>query len=638
MANVGTLSIKFTGDARQLERTFTKIGVKANLAASVIEKGFSIASGAAKSFVTQALGVAQENENTITSFKNLTGSISQAKDLYKDLTDFASKTPFARKQITEGATTLLGFGLSARDATQAIKELGAAAAANADTDLKRLVVSYGQIQGANVAMTRDLREFVNNGIPIYQLLADTLDVPVAKLNEMASEGKITGDIIARVFSEAATEGGRFADTLIDQSNTFSGLVSTMKDNYAITLGQIGETLLPAAKEAAKGLNAALLDLQTYFGSNDGQEWAVTLAAAVKGAFDSIGDTIQLEIENWKKNVLEFQVFFQKLKVGATDNFLFSDEIRNQNKKDLKDLEFDLTIAGQRVSNLEKFGKGFGDAFEQAKIDVKAAMDELARAADIADDIAGTGGGLGDPAVTKEILNAWEAVKLYGDGLATVAAIEQGSTISAEKFKAETYNPATDGIGPLGATGAGQGEIDPEVLALERHKAAVEALGEAQRIAGQAAQTFGQALASAQEQGATGARALAIAVVESSKQIIGALIREGVVAAVTNALKGPAGKVPVLGIALAAVAGGAAQALFNGLISSIKIPAFGDGGVVFGPTLALIGEKGPEAIVPLGKGNAGGRSSVVIRGVQYGQDTYWQNANSGISGRLIYGPQ
>lgn len=30
----------------------------------------------------------------------------------------------------------------------------------------------------------------------------------------------------------------------------------------------------------------------------------------------------------------------------------------------------------------------------------------------------------------------------------------------------------------------------------------------------------------------------------------------------------------------------------------------EGGIVTGPTLAMIGEKGPEAVVPLGKGGAG----------------------------------
>jgi hypothetical protein len=39
---------------------------------------------------------------------------------------------------------------------------------------------------------------------------------------------------------------------------------------------------------------------------------------------------------------------------------------------------------------------------------------------------------------------------------------------------------------------------------------------------------------------------------------------------------------------------------------ISIPGFADGGIVTGPTLAMVGEKGPEAIIPLSQmGNMGG---------------------------------
>ena len=43
----------------------------------------------------------------------------------------------------------------------------------------------------------------------------------------------------------------------------------------------------------------------------------------------------------------------------------------------------------------------------------------------------------------------------------------------------------------------------------------------------------------------------------------------------------------------------------------KIPALGDGGIVTGPTLALIGESGPEAVVPLDRYNGGGGNNVTI---------------------------
>ena len=42
------------------------------------------------------------------------------------------------------------------------------------------------------------------------------------------------------------------------------------------------------------------------------------------------------------------------------------------------------------------------------------------------------------------------------------------------------------------------------------------------------------------------------------------------------------------------------------IGNINIPGFADGGIVTGPTLAMVGEKGPEAIIPLSQlGNMGG---------------------------------
>jgi hypothetical protein len=34
-----------------------------------------------------------------------------------------------------------------------------------------------------------------------------------------------------------------------------------------------------------------------------------------------------------------------------------------------------------------------------------------------------------------------------------------------------------------------------------------------------------------------------------------------------------------------------------------IPYLADGGIVTGPTLAMIGEKGPEAVIPLNRGNS-----------------------------------
>ena len=46
---------------------------------------------------------------------------------------------------------------------------------------------------------------------------------------------------------------------------------------------------------------------------------------------------------------------------------------------------------------------------------------------------------------------------------------------------------------------------------------------------------------------------------------------------------------------------------------MNLPKMANGGIVTSPTLALIGEAGPEAVVPLGKGGGMGDVTINISG-------------------------
>ena len=81
-----------------------------------------------------------------------------------------------------------------------------------------------------------------------------------------------------------------------------------------------------------------------------------------------------------------------------------------------------------------------------------------------------------------------------------------------------------------------------------------------------------------------------------------------------------------------------ESLGNFNFGGIKIPGFADGGIVTKPTLAMVGEKGPEAIVPLGKSLAGGGITVNVTGgistsAQIGQAVY----DSLLQYKQVYGP-
>lgn len=110
---------------------------------------------------------------------------------------------------------------------------------------------------------------------------------------------------------------------------------------------------------------------------------------------------------------------------------------------------------------------------------------------------------------------------------------------------------------------------------------------------------------------------------AARSAIGALLAEGVAAAVSSALKNPAIALnPALIPVIAGVAGGLAKTAFNSLI-----PAFAEGGLVSGATLGMVGEgpgtsmSNPEVIAPLNKLKSmiGGGDGVQVFGTISGAD-------------------
>ena len=137
--------------------------------------------------------------------------------------------------------------------------------------------------------------------------------------------------------------------------------------------------------------------------------------------------------------------------------------------------------------------------------------------------------------------------------------------------------------------------------------------------------IGESLSRVLMAGAQNFKDFATQVKTSVKSAIGALLAEGVAAAVSTSLKNPAIAInPALIPVIAGFAGGLAKTAFNSLI-----PAFAEGGLVSGATLGLIGEgrgtsvSNPEVIAPLDKLKSmigvNGSGAVEVFGTISGQD-------------------
>lgn len=108
------------------------------------------------------------------------------------------------------------------------------------------------------------------------------------------------------------------------------------------------------------------------------------------------------------------------------------------------------------------------------------------------------------------------------------------------------------------------------------------------------------------------------------QAIAGIIKKLIAAAVTAA---------ILAVIIGAATGGAnfggSAATFTGgfkaLFGQLSGLKFADGGIVSGPTRALIGEAGPEAVIPLHKLDSmiGGNQNIFVTGVLSGENIYLQ---------------
>jgi hypothetical protein len=81
---------------------------------------------------------------------------------------------------------------------------------------------------------------------------------------------------------------------------------------------------------------------------------------------------------------------------------------------------------------------------------------------------------------------------------------------------------------------------------------------------------------------------------------------GVLSAIAAALSATVFGIPFAGAILVGVA------LIGAALAASGAIELGDGGIVNSPTLAMIGEAGPEAVVPLGRGGFGGDQTIIVQ--------------------------
>jgi tape measure domain-containing protein len=190
----------------------------------------------------------------------LTGSAAEGGRTFASLLKLAKETPLSLTEVAQAQTRMMGYGQSAKDAAVAVKMLGDVTSVT-QGDMQAAIVAYGQAAQEGKLLTRDVRQFINAGVPIVDILQRTVGKD-KNIFKMAEEGKITFDLLQRSMTDATSKGGLFADGLKIQAGTLQGTWVKFIDVLERTAAVFGDVMVPEVK----GLLNALMPLLEDFGA------------------------------------------------------------------------------------------------------------------------------------------------------------------------------------------------------------------------------------------------------------------------------------------------------------------------------------------------------------------------------------
>lgn len=230
--------------------------------------------------------IAAQRETDQISFNTLFGSADIASQFLSELRTVAARTPFEYNDLTGMSKILNTYGYDENHILPTLEIIGDAGAAlgMAVQDMNEVSTNIGRMNATGKTSLEYINPLQERGIDAVGALAQNYGVSKGDIYEMISDGEIAGEEAARVILRAMADS--FAGAMQNQSQTMSGLQSTLEDANAELANAMGEGYNMARKE---GLQEQI----DFLGGETGQQ--------MQDAYKMIGQW-KAELENSKEEM------------------------------------------------------------------------------------------------------------------------------------------------------------------------------------------------------------------------------------------------------------------------------------------------------------------------------------------------
>jgi tape measure domain-containing protein len=243
-AMVDAQSKSNTGSKQQLD-TMGLLRKEYDLLSKTLNGLVNLAAGAwavgqIKTYVMEVISAKSAQDGFVASMEQMLGSRLKAEELNAKLINIALKSPFDIVQLQEVTKKLQGMGVETEKIIPYINMLGDISAIVGTQKLPLIAKALTDVQSKHTLMAQEIRQFTDNGVPLYDLLAKSMQKPVEEIRKLATEHKIVFEDVEKALMQATQKGGIYYNQMATQSEQLGGKITNLNDLFTIGKAKVGD--------------------------------------------------------------------------------------------------------------------------------------------------------------------------------------------------------------------------------------------------------------------------------------------------------------------------------------------------------------------------------------------------------------
>ncbi len=300
------VTFTFSGDASALNAALTEIkqeigktkeavggmAGKFAVAFTAIQAGIAAVKSAFSS-LGEISSAAAAMEQTSLAFTVMMGDAAAAAEYVAQLKKYAAETPFEFGDISDAGKTLLSMGTAVEKSVTVIRKLGDIASVSGKP-LKELAFLYAKVQ--NSGLSNEVAESLEmQGVPIRKLIAEMRGISFEDVFKRISKRRFNLSDLDAALDKLTGAGGLLENMTLRQSQTFSGMLSTLIDGFnalAVELGTpINAAMMPVMQELTAYLESIAPQVQEFA---QGIAWCFTgIVDVISPIISGIGSLVKM---------------------------------------------------------------------------------------------------------------------------------------------------------------------------------------------------------------------------------------------------------------------------------------------------------------------------------------------------------